>query len=192
MMSTPIGNVRGAHDAEDDASVISEEGMGVSPGAHFDDLGVDADGAALNDDGDSLPGRRAVYGGKRSCAVRRDTRPGRRQAYVADEEEDLQGHKQRRGGRRRAREGSDDDYDSGMMGMFSKHRNILAGMLSAQFLQAVVIAFAIIVATFVSPIANMICKRFAFMTKVPHSEVVVSSLISALGITVCRPPRLQR
>ena len=61
-------------------------------------------------------------------------------------------------------------------------------VVSKPFFQAIVLAFAIICAVFMSPIASMISAKIPALSSLSCSETVLSALVSAILITATRPP----
>jgi len=61
-------------------------------------------------------------------------------------------------------------------------------IFSRAFLQAIVLAFLISLAVFLSPLADMVVDRVPVAASIPQAKALISSLVTAVLVTATRPP----
>ena len=66
--------------------------------------------------------------------------------------------------------------------------SIWKGVFSLPFLQAIAMAFAIIIGVSLSPAADLALQRVPMLARLPRAETVVCAFVSAVLVTACRPP----
>jgi ABC-type uncharacterized transport system YnjBCD permease subunit len=70
------------------------------------------------------------------------------------------------------------------------HATLFQIVCTADFAKATAMTFAIVAAIFMSPLARMACEKVPALHRIPHCEVIIPAVLSALAITAARPPPL--
>lgn len=106
---------------------------------------------------------------RRSRRSSRLAKPARVHRDLDEDDEDLPKQKRR----------SNRGYFSGPM---------WRAIFSRAFMQAIVLAFVISLAVFLSPLAEMVVDRVPIAASIPQAKALISSLVTAVLVTATRPP----
>jgi hypothetical protein len=91
--------------------------------------------------------------------------------------------------RKSDRKWAEDDDDSGSVpAAHSAVPSMIRMFTSRAFLQAVVLAFVVILVVSATPLARMAVDRIPALSSVPQAENVINALTSAIAISALRPP----
>ena len=180
--STPISQIRrSAHDDvdldDDDASEFSLDAPRDAGAARASGRGSGVRSAVRQRAGTHAPRRASARQGRGNAAAIEDD-------GFDDGEED------------------DDGFGGALEpGTVSRHRrqarggggigDIARAMMTRAFLQAVVLAFLIILAVSMTPLSSALLARAPFLQESPWAHPVLNAIIAALAVTALRPPPVE-